>query len=116
MRGSFDEALDAVAPIVSDVGRRGDAALLEWTERYDGPRPNGFRVPRAQIDAAEVDDDVLAALRRMIDAVRRFSEAQRPADTSVEAAPGIVSERRWLPLDAVGLCVPSGRAPLPPRS
>ena len=70
-------------------------------------------MPRAQIDAAEVDDDVLAALRRMIDAVRRFSEAQRPADTSVEAAPGIVSERRWLPLDAVGLCVPSGRAPLP---
>ncbi len=78
-----------------------------------GRGPNGFRVPRAQIDAAEVDDDVLAALRRMIDAVRLFSEAQRPADTSVEAAPGIVSERRWLPLDAVGLCVPSGRAPLP---
>jgi histidinol dehydrogenase len=31
----------------------------------------------------------------------------------VEAAPGIVSERRWLPLEAVGLCVPSGRTPLP---
>ncbi|HET9286814.1 MAG TPA: histidinol dehydrogenase [Gaiella sp.] len=113
MRRSLDEALDAVAPIVSDVRRRGDAALLEWTERYDGPRPTGPRVPRAQIDAAEVDEDVLAALRRMIDAVRLFSEAQRPADTSVEAAPGIVSERRWLPLDAVGLCVPSGRTPLP---
>ena len=113
MRRSLDEALDAVAPIVSDVRRRGDAALLEWTERYDGPRPTGPRVPRAQIDAAEVDEDVLAALRRMIDAVRLFSEAQRPADTSVEAAPGIISERRWLPLDAVGLCVPSGRTPLP---
>ena len=49
----------------------------------------------------------------MIDAVRRFTEAQRPPDTRVEAAPGIVSERRWLPLDAVGLCVPSGRTPLP---
>ena len=49
----------------------------------------------------------------MIQAVRAFSEAQRPRDTSVEAAPGVVSERRWLPLDAVGLCVPSGRAPLP---
>lgn len=113
MRRSLDEALDAVAPIVSDVRRRGDAALLEWTERYDGPRPSGPRVPRARIDAAEVDEDVLAALRRMIDAVRLFSEAQRPADTAVEAAPGIVSERRWLPLDAVGLCVPSGRTPLP---
>ena len=35
----------------------------------------------------------------MIDAVRRVQRAQRPRDTSVEAAPGIVPERRWLPLD-----------------
>ncbi len=113
MRGSFDEALATVAPIVADVRERGDEALLEWTSRFDGPRPNGIRVPAERVDAARVDDDVLDALRRMIDAVRRFSEAQRPADTSVEAAPGIVSERRWLPLGAVGVCVPSGRLPLP---
>jgi histidinol dehydrogenase len=113
VRGSFDEALSTVAPIVADVRERGDEALIEWTSRFDGPRPNGIRVPPERVDAARVDDDVLDALRRMIDAVRRFSEAQRPADTSVEAAPGIVSERRWLPLGAVGVCVPSGRQPLP---
>jgi histidinol dehydrogenase len=113
VRGSFDEALATVAPIVADVRERGDEALLDWTSRLDGPRPEGIRVPAGRVDAARVDDDVLDALRRMIDAVRRFSEAQRPADTSVEAAPGIVSERRWLPLDAVGVCVPSGRQPLP---
>ena len=110
---SLDEATAAVAPIVADVRTRGDAALLEWTERLDGPRPDGIRVPAERVAAAAVDDDVLAALRRMIEAVRAFSAAQRPADTTVEAVPGIVSERRWLPLDAVGLCVPSGRAPLP---
>jgi len=113
VRESFDEALATVAPIVADVRERGDEALLEWTSRFDGPRPNGIRVPAERLDAAQVDADVLDALRRMIDAVRRFSEAQRPADTSVEAAPGIVSERRWLPLGAVGVCVPSGRQPLP---
>lgn len=114
MRGAeLDEAIAVVAPIVADVRERGDAALLEWTERFDGPRPDGFRVSAERIRAAEVAPDVLEALRRMIRAVRAFSEAQRPADTSVEAAPGVVSERRWLPLDAVGLCVPSGRAPLP---
>ena len=113
MRRSFDEALATAAPIVADVRERGDEALLEWTSRFDGPRPNGIRVPAERLDAAQVDADVLDALRRMIDAVRRFSEAQRPADTSVEAAPGIVSERRWLPLGAVGVCVPSGRQPLP---
>ena len=108
---SLDEATAAAAPIVADVRTRGDAALLEWTERLDGPRPDGIRVPAERVAAAAVDDDVLAALRRMIEAVRAFSAAQRPADTRVEAVPGIVSERRWLPLDAVGLCVPSGRAP-----
>lgn len=114
MRGALlDEALDAVAPIVADVRARGDVALLDWTERLDGPRPDGVRVLPEAIEEATVDADVLVALRRMIDAVRAFSAAQRPPDTVVEAAPGIVSERRWLPLDAVGLCVPSGRSPLP---
>jgi histidinol dehydrogenase len=113
MRASFDDALETVAPIVADVRRRGDAAVLDWTERLDGPRPEGLRVAPARIADARVDGEVLEALRQMIAAVRCFSEAQRPADTTVEAAPGIVSERRWVPLAAVGVCVPSGRTPLP---
>jgi histidinol dehydrogenase len=110
---ALDDALVAVAPIVADVRERGDAAVREWTDRLDGERADAPRVDQERIAAARVDDDVLEALRRMIGAVRTFNEAQRPADTSVEAAPGIVSERRWVPLDAVGLCVPSGRVPLP---
>ena len=112
-RAGLDDALAVAAPIVADVRDRGDDALLEWTERFDGPRPDGLRVPVGQIEAATVEDDVLEALRSMIRAVRTFNEAQRPADTAVEAAPGIVSERHWLPLDSVGICVPSGRFPLP---
>jgi histidinol dehydrogenase len=111
--GPLDEALTVVAPIVADVRERGDAALLEWAERLDGPRGSGVRVPADAIEAASVEADVLEAFRRMIDAVRTFSEAQRPRDTVVEAAPGIVSERRWVPVESVGVCVPSGRAPLP---
>jgi histidinol dehydrogenase len=109
----LDDAIAAVAPIVADVRERGDAALVEWTEQFDGDRPDGIRVDRTRIADAKVTDDVLEALRRMIGAVRAFNEAQRPRDTSVEAAPGIVSERRWVAVDAVGLCVPSGRVPLP---
>jgi histidinol dehydrogenase len=110
---ALDDALVAIAPIVADVRERGDAAVREWTDRLDGERAFGPRVDPEHIAAARVEDDVLEAIRRMITAVRAFNEAQRPADTSVEAAPGIVSERRWVPLDAVGLCVPSGRVPLP---
>ena len=46
MRATLDDALEVVAPIVADVRERGDAALLEWTERFDGPRPDGLRVTR----------------------------------------------------------------------
>jgi len=110
---TLDNAIAVAAPIVADVRDRGDAALLEWTERFDGLRPDGFAVPEAQIRGASVDDDVLDALRAMIRAVRIFNEAQRPRDTTVEAAPGIVTERRWVPLDSIGICVPSGTFPLP---
>jgi len=111
--GALDQAIAVAAPIVADVRERGDDALREWTERFDGPRPAGFRVSDARIASAAADHDVLVAIRRMIVAVRAFSEAQRPVDTNVEAVPGIRSERRWLPVGSVGICVPSGRAPLP---
>jgi histidinol dehydrogenase len=109
----LDDALAAVAPIVADVRTRGDVALVEWAERLDGPRPDGVRVAAERIEGASLAADELEALRRMMQAVRVFNEAQRPRDTVVEAAPGVVSERRWLPLESVGLCVPSGRSPLP---
>ena len=46
-------------------------------------------------------------------AVASFAEAQRPADASVEAVPGVRSERRWLPLSSVGIYVPGGRTAYP---
>jgi histidinol dehydrogenase len=59
VRGAeLDEAIAVVAPIVADVRARGDAALLEWTERFDGPRPDGFRVSAERIRSAEVAPDV----------------------------------------------------------
>jgi histidinol dehydrogenase len=110
---ALEEVLPRAAEIVADVRERGDAALLEWAERLDGERPDPIRVAPERIAAARLEDDVLDAVRRMIDAVRVFSRAQRPPDTSVEAVRGVVAERRWLPLRSVGVYVPGGRAPLP---
>ena len=111
MRGAaLDEAIATSSrrssrTSVSAATRRsssGPSASTALVPTGFGSRPSGSR-------RAVVDEDVLEAMRRMIAAVRTFSEAQRPADTTVEAAPGIVSERRWVPIDAVGICVPSGR-------
>ena len=108
----LDDVLPRVAEIVADVRERGDEALLDWTERLDRERPR-LRVPEQALATARLDDDVLASVGALADAVARFAEAQRPIDAAVEAVPGVHSERRWLPLSSVGIYVPGGRAAYP---
>jgi histidinol dehydrogenase len=113
VRGAaLEEILPRVSEIVTDVRARGDESLLDWTEQLDGERPV-LRVPRQQLEAAGLDEEALVAVRALAEAVATFSEAQRPRDTTVEAVPGVVSERRWLPLASVGVYVPGGRAAYP---
>jgi histidinol dehydrogenase len=86
-----------VERIVSDVRERGDAALAEWAQRFDGVAP-----ARAE-PAGEIPEDAVLALA---DAVRRWHELQRPAELREEILSGVVLERRWLPLGSVGIYVP----------
>jgi len=106
----YEDIWPRVAEIVGDVRDRGDAALADWTERLDGVRPERLRVAAA---GPELEADVAEALRRLIAAVTAFHAAQRPADVALEPVPGIRVERRWLPLDSVGIYVPGGRAAYP---
>jgi histidinol dehydrogenase len=86
-----------VADIVADVRERGDAALADWSLRLDAAEP-----ACAQPDGELPEEAVLA----LADAVRRWHEAQRPADLREELMPGVVLERRWSPLASVGIYVP----------
>src|SRR5918993_1458177 len=88
------------------------AALLDWSERLDGVRP-GLRVPAERLRGACLGEAELAAIRALAGAVEAFCAPQRPPDVIVEAVPGIIAERRWLPLGSVGIYVPGGRAILP---
>ena len=113
MRGAaLDEVLPRVAEIVADVRTRGDAALLEWTELLDGERPE-LRVAAAELERARLEPDELESVRLLAEAVRLFTEPQRPPDVSVEAVEGVLAERRWLPLSSVGIYVPGGLAAYP---
>jgi histidinol dehydrogenase len=107
------DALPRAAEIVADVRDRGDEAVLDWTERLDGERPAALRVPADAIAGAEAEPGFLAALRRLAVAVRAFHEPQRPADTTVSTYPGVESSRRFLPIGAVGVYAPGGRAAYP---
>ena len=104
--------------MVEDVRRRGDAALVEYTRRFDGADVpmDGIRVTTAEFDAAadSLDEDLREALDYAIENVRRFHRAQvRHAAETVQVRPGIIASERHTPIDAVGLYVPSGRGSFP---
>jgi histidinol dehydrogenase len=84
--------------IVEDVRERGDDAVREWALRLDGVEP-ARAVPEPEL----LPRDALLALA---DRVRRWHEAQRPQDVELEVEPGVLLQRRWVPLTTVGVYVP----------
>lgn len=110
-----ESATAAVEPILADVRARGADALRELAERFDGVRPEHLRVPAEAIAAAVdvLDPGVRAALDETIRRVRTVHAAQRPADHTVQVAPGAQVRQRWIPVRRVGLYVPGGLAVYP---
>jgi len=108
---------DVVAAIIADIRIRGDAALLEYTARFDRLTlgVDRLRISAAEIDAAaasvpaaEADALDLAATR-----IEAFHKAQLPVDLKMTDAAGMTLGMRWTPLDSVGLYVPGGKAAYP---
>lgn len=104
-----------VQAIIAEVRARGDAALIDYTRRFDGAELRSIEVTAAEHAAAKqsLTASQLQALNRAIDNVQRFHEAQVSEIIRVETSPGVVCERQFRAIDAVGLYVPAGVAPLP---
>ncbi|MDH3863916.1 MAG: histidinol dehydrogenase, partial [Gammaproteobacteria bacterium] len=100
---------------VADVKNGGDEALRTLTARLDGADLAELRVTGEEMDAASasLSPAAIDAIDVAIANVRCFHEAQRPPDVVVETMPGVRCERVSRPIDAVGLYVPAGTAPLP---
>ncbi len=109
------EVDQTVLEIIARVRREGDRAVLDLCLEHDRVRLESLRVAEDEAAAAAggLSDEQRQAVRRAIANVRRFHEAQRPQALRVETAPGVICERVSVPIDAVGLYVPAGSAPLP---
>jgi len=109
-----EEPVEAVQAIIADVCERGDVALFELTERFDGVALEALRVPDDDIARALADcpADLRAALELAATNIRRFHETQVVAD-HVQSGDGVTITGRSVPVDRAGLYVPGGRGAYP---
>ena len=111
------ELMKAVGAILDDVRRRGDEALIEYTERFDGVKLTAeqLRIDEETLhrSADRVDKRVLTALRQAIANVRTFHENQIERSWEISPVDGVRLGQRITPLDSAGLYVPGGTAAYP---
>ncbi len=115
-RAVFDDAVEqSVRAILDDVRQRGDAALLDLTERFDGVRPDALAVSIDVLDAAldALNPELRATLEEAAANVRRFHEAEMPCSWATDDGDGVTLGQRISPVERAGLYVPAGTAPLP---
>jgi histidinol dehydrogenase len=109
-----EKVRDAARRIVADVRDRGDEALLEYTERFDGVRPDPIRIPLEEIEKARtaLGGDVEESFRVAMENVRFFHkrEMDRPWETSRD---GATVGQRVRPLRRAGIYVPGGHGAYP---
>ena len=106
---------DAVSEILADVRQRGDAALFDYTARFDGARLSSLAV--SEVEKKEALSTVSPAFRAVLEEaaanIRRFHSAQVRQSFIINDRPGVVLGQKVIPLDRVGLYVPGGTAAYP---
>jgi histidinol dehydrogenase len=112
-----EELMRAVGRVIADVRQRGDAAVIELTERFDGVRlrRDELKIDERQLQqtAAGVSAEVRRALAEACRRVRAFHERQREESWEMETPAGVRLGQRVAPLERAGLYVPGGTASYP---
>ncbi|MDF2746925.1 MAG: histidinol dehydrogenase, partial [Propionibacteriaceae bacterium] len=105
-----------VTDLLSDIRAGGEAAVREYSQKFDGWDPSSFRLTSRQIDdlTASLPDQVIADIAFVQEQVRRFAHVQRDSlrEVEVETLPGVFLGQRHVPVGAVGAYIPGGRYPL----
>ncbi len=106
----------AVETTLADIEARGDAAVRDLSQKFDGYTPDSFRLSQDEIDAliATLSEQEIADIRFAQAQVVKFAEAQRASmqDIEVETLPGVFLGHRNIPVQSVGCYVPGGKFPM----
>ncbi|MDP7625934.1 MAG: histidinol dehydrogenase [Rhodospirillales bacterium] len=107
---------ETVENILDDIKARGDAALKDYSEKFDNWRPDNFQVSRAEIDVCydQVTEQNIEDIEFAQAQVRGFAEIQKAAliDVEQETLPGVILGHKNIPVNSVGCYVPGGKYPM----
>ena len=105
-----------VEDIISNIENNGDAAVREYSEKFDQWSPESFRLSKEEIAAcySQLDEQVISDIRWAQAQVRNFAQIQRDSmkDVEVETLPGVTLGHKHIPMESVGCYVPGGKYPL----
>ncbi|MGB3260105.1 histidinol dehydrogenase [Paenisporosarcina sp.] len=109
------EQLNTVKKVLADVKKRGDQAVADFSEKWDGVKLSDFRVSNDEIQQALANFDIELKndLEEAAKNIRQFHEMQKRSSYDVDVKDGSFIGQRVSPLDAVGLYVPGGSAAYP---
>ncbi len=104
-----------VAAIIADVRARGDAALFDYTERFDHVRLTALEVSAEEFGEAlnKTDPRMLEVLKKAASSIRAFHQEQKRSGFILNEKKGVVIGQKVLPMARVGLYVPGGTAAYP---
>ncbi len=108
-----EEVRKKVRTIVDDIAERGDRALSQWSEQFDGIPARIVPTEEWHKAADGCPKSVAQAIDENHERIRDFHARQAPTADEFEATPGVLLGRRPVPLDAVACYVPGGRAQYP---
>ncbi len=114
-RARFEEAEAVVRPILEDVRKRGDRALIEYARKFDRLERKSVRVPESELRTAatRLAPDFRAAVETAAANIRDYARRQMPREWSRAFRAGLQLGQVVRPLDTVAAYIPSGRYPLP---
>lgn len=111
-RIDFSEISSKIAPILERVQNEGSRAVLDYTEQFDGVRPDSL-ILNPQNQSVRLDSHVKEAIDQAYENIYRFHVAQTPAPVDIETMWGVRCYQVHRPIQNVGLYVPGGTAVLP---
>ncbi len=111
---NYSDLETTVSMVLEDVNTNGDAALIKYTEKFDGVKLHAFEVSEEEFVEADklVDEKLKKAIKVASENIRKFHNSQEETGKKIKTSSGIECWRKSVAIQKVGLYIPGGSAPL----